>query len=478
MKIVSKFIVFFFYAGFSSFATAEELNLSQALQRLIDYYPTLQIAKLKTEQASWEINNVKNRLSWKLNGAAGMVHDVSAFGTPFDRFEASANLDRKLSSGHSVGVSGRYQYNDDSFVINNSLPNPSQSLDFDINYRIPLGQGEDNIGYHQSLLIAETQKNIEELNRKAILKSLTGNIVSLFHEISSLEQRMLYTKASIQRSRRLKQYIVRNKELGLYEDKDVLEANAQLLKVIAERESISLALSEQKNTLRKLLGMDTGSLIDISINRLPSHGMDEDELLSSAKNDDPLLQIKMRTLDIADANIRIALNENSDKKDMVLSLGARTLNGDSATESISEEDYAAQIRFEYEYDLGRHAYTSRIEKIKRQKDIILQEVRLNQDSIKYELTALLDKIKKQHSLINKLKQHQQVSSSKLNDALNRYKQGRIDTTRLIQFENDLHLANLDLSSANTNLSHSEINLSLLTGRLLSQLKIEAEKNKR
>jgi outer membrane protein TolC len=289
---------------------------------------------------------------------------------------------------------------------------------------------------------------------------------------------MLYTKASIQRSRRLKQYITRNKELGLYEDKDVLEANAQLLKVIAERESISLALSEQKNTLRKLLGMETDSLIDINMNRLPSHGLDEDELLSSAKNDDPLLQIKMRTLDIADANIRIALNENSDKKDMVFSLGARTLNGDSATESISEEDYAAQIRFEYEYDLGRHVYTSRIEKIKRQKDIALQEVRLNQDSIKYELTALLDKIKKQRSLIEKLRQHQQVSNNKLNDAMNRYKQGRIDTTRLIQFENDLHLANLDLSSANTNLSHSEINLALLTGRLLPQLKIEPEKLKR
>jgi outer membrane protein TolC len=451
---------------------AEDITLSQAVKRLMDYYPTLQIARLKTDQARWEIKNVKSQLSWKLNGSAGVVHDVSAFGTPFDRFEASANLNRKLDSGHSLGFSGRYQYNDDSFVLNNSFPNPSQSLDFDINYRIPFGQGEDNTTYYQSVLIAEAQQKIEQLNEKAILKSLTANIISLFHEIDNLQQRLSYTETSIKRSRRLNDYITRNKEIGIYEKKDVLESNAQLLKVVAERESLRLALSEQKNALRRLLGINPESSLAVKMEQYTFSDKSSAQFLENAKQDDPELQIKALLLDIADANIRLSLNENADKKDLVLSLGARSLYGDSETDSVSEEDYAAQLKFEYQYDLGGNAYTSRIEKAKRQKDITLQEIRLSKDELNYQLTALLDRISKQHSLIEKLTQHEQVSKRKFTEAMARYRQGRIDTTNIIQFENDLHLASLDLSSAKTNLLQSEANLSLLVGQLLPQLNIE------
>lgn len=451
---------------------AEVLTLSRAVQRLVDYYPTLQIARLKTDQANWEIKNVKNQLSWKLNGSTGVVHDVSVFGTPFDRFEASASLNRKLNSGHSLGFSGRYEYNDDSFVLNNSFPNPSQSLDFDINYRIPFGQGENNTGYVQSLVVAESQKKIERENEKAILKSLVANIVTLFHEIDNLKQRLVYTNTSIDRSRRLKQYIVRNKNIGIYEEKDVLESEAQLLKVIAERESIRLALTEQKNSLRKLLGIEPGTPVDIEIEKFIATGKN---LLPRAEQDNPELQVRKLLLEIADARIRLSLDENTDKKDLVFSLGARSLYGDSQTESVSEEDYAAQLKFEYQYDLGNYAYTSRIEKAKRDKDITLQEIRLNRDEIKYQLTSLQDRIEKQRSLVDKLVEHNRVSGEKYNEAMVRYRQGRIDTTRLIQFESELHLANLDLSSAQTELSKSETSLALLVGDLLPQLNIHNDR---
>ncbi|MEJ2141586.1 MAG: TolC family protein [Gammaproteobacteria bacterium] len=454
----------------STSVQAEVYTLSRAVHRLLDYYPTIQIARLKTDQANWEIRNVKNQLSWKLNGSAGVVHDVSVFGTPYDRFEANASINRKLDSGHSLGFSGRYEYNDDSFVLNNSFPNPSQSLDFDINYRVPFGQGENNTGYEQSLVVAESQKAIEQANEKAILKSLVANIITFFHEIDNLKQRLVYTDTSIDRSRRLKQYITRNKKIGIYEEKDVLESEAQLLKVIAERENLYLAISEQKNSLRRLLGIEPDALVDIKIERYFVDDNDRN-LLEKAEQDDPGLQIKKLLVDIADARIKLSLDENTDKKDLVFSLGARTLYGDSQTDNVSEEDYAAQLKFEYQYDLGNDAYTSRIEKAKRDKDITLQEMRLNKDEVKYQLTSLQDRIKKQRSLIEKLKQHNKVSAKKYNEAMARYRQGRIDTTKLIQFENDLHLANLDLSSAQTELSKSETSLALLVGDLLSQLNV-------
>lgn len=457
---------------------AETLTLSKAIQRLLAYYPTLQIAKLKTDQANWEVRNVKNQLSWKLSGAAGVQHDVSAFNTPYDRFEASANLNRKLTSGHTLGFSGRYRYNDDSFVLNNSFPNPSQALDVDVNYRIPFGQGESNLGYQQSLTIVEAQKKIEQLNEKSILKSLTANVISLFHEIDNLDKRLAYTETSIDRSQRLKDYISRNQKLGIYEQKDMLESEAQLLKVISERQNLRLALDEQKNALRRLLGMDHAEPVSIQLDDFGVSNRETDYLIAMAEKDDPQLAIKGEQLNIADASIRFSINQNTDKKDLLLSLGARSLYGDSSGGSVSEEDYAAQLRFEYQYDLGNDAYTSIINKAKRDKDIALEQIRLNKDDIKYQLTALLNRINNQRSLIDKLEQHYSVSDKKFKDAVKRYRQGRIDTTSLLQFENELHIAELDLSSTKTELSQSEVNLSLLAGELLPMLNVTPAEGQR
>ena len=465
MKQQLKIVIALLFLGTGLPVTAENLNLAAAIKKLNAYYPTLKIAQLKAQQASWEIESIKSRLSWGLNGAVGVTHDVSAFSTPFDRFEATANISRKLESGHTVGISGGYKYNDDSFVINNSFPNPSQALNLDLNYRVPLGQGENNTSYHQSLTIAELQKRIEQLNEKAILKSLTEQVINLFYEIENTEKLMVYTESSIKRSQRLKNYISRNKEIGIYEKKDVLESEAQLLKVISERESLRLAISEQKHALRKLLGIESNLPISLIIEDVPFNDLETTELLIAAENDYPQLQIKQHLLEVSDARIISALDENSDQKDIVFSIGARSLYGDSSTDSVSEEDYAAQLRFEYNYDLGQKSYTSKIEKTKKEKDIALQEIRLNKNEIKYQLNALLDKINKQKIVLERLTQHKKVSQEKYNEAMQRYKKGRIDTTDLIRFENDLHISNLDYSSANINLSHSEMNLALLTGRI-------------
>ena len=450
-------------------ANAEKLDLETAIKKLINYYPTLKIAQLKMQQANLEIDSVKSQLSWDLNGSVGVSHDVSAFSTPYDRFEAAANISRKLESGHSMGVSGRYQYSDDSFVLNNSFPNPSESLNLDLNYRVPLGRGEGNNGYQQSLAIAEMQKNIEALNKKEILKALTQQVVNLFYDIDNTEQRLIYTESSIKRSKRLRNYISRNMELGIYEEKDILESEAQMLKVIAEKENLILALDGQKHVLRKLLGINIGVPINLIDTAVSSSNGTEDELLMLAENDSPILQIKKYLLDISDAKIISGMDVNSAQKDIVFSVGARSLYGDSSSGNVSEEDYSAQLRFEYNYDLGNKSYTSKIGKIKKEKNIAIEDLRLSKNEVKYTLNSLLDKINRQKIVKGRLRQHKEISQKKYNEAMRRYKKGRIDTTDLIRFENDLHIVSLDYVSSDINLSHSQVNLALLTGNLWASL---------
>lgn len=468
----SRLAILLFLSAAGLVVNAEELTLAGAVNKLKNYYPSLKIAQIKAQQANLEIETIKSQLDWSLNGSVAMTHDVSAFSTPYDRFEAGGSVSRKLESGHTMGISGRYQYNDDSFVINNSFPNPSQSVNLDLSYRVPLGRGENNTIYNQSLMIADIQRNIEKLNEKSILKSLLEQVINLFYEIDNTEKRLNYTQLSINRSERLRDYISRNKQLGIYENKDVLQADAQLLKVKADRENLLLLLSEQKYALIKLLGISSDENITLKIEDAPVIGLSGDALLMAVVNDHPQLHIKKHLVEASDARIISALNENNDQKDIIFSIGARSLYGDANTDSVSEEDYAAQLKFEYKYDLGKRSYNAKIDKVKKEKDIALQEVALIESDIKYQLNALLYKINKQQDILNQLKKHKVISQEKYDDANQRYKKGRIDTTDLIKFESDLHSANLDYAAININLSRSRMNMALLSGMIWDMLALD------
>ena len=90
----------------------DSLTYTQALQNVINTYPTLDIARLQVEQARQELDKVESTLGWALAAQGGLNHDVSLFGTPSDVADALASLDRTLRSGDRVGVSGSYRYED------------------------------------------------------------------------------------------------------------------------------------------------------------------------------------------------------------------------------------------------------------------------------------------------------------------------------------------------------------------------------
>ena len=80
---------------------AERLSVHQMLARILETYPSLTVASLEVARAREETVRVEARLGWVLGAQAGVGHDVSFFGTPSDRFDAGATLNRRLESGNS-----------------------------------------------------------------------------------------------------------------------------------------------------------------------------------------------------------------------------------------------------------------------------------------------------------------------------------------------------------------------------------------
>ena len=87
-------------------ALAESFTLHQALRRVMQTYPSVEIARLQARRAQQDVVKAKSLLGWSLAGQVGASRDLSPFsGTPSDRIDATAGLERALSSGGTLGRS-------------------------------------------------------------------------------------------------------------------------------------------------------------------------------------------------------------------------------------------------------------------------------------------------------------------------------------------------------------------------------------
>ncbi|MGD8576543.1 MAG: hypothetical protein PVG13_05615, partial [Thiohalophilus sp.] len=108
-------------------AAESSMGFEKVVDNILRHYPTLEVARLQVARAIEEVPKVEGQLDWELSGSGGVSHDVSLFGTPSDRGDINLSLERQLESGHSVGVSGGYTYEDSSFTFSPLFPNPSHA---------------------------------------------------------------------------------------------------------------------------------------------------------------------------------------------------------------------------------------------------------------------------------------------------------------------------------------------------------------
>ena len=239
----------------------EALTFPQALQKVIDTYPTLDIARLQVEQARQDMLKVESTLGWQLAAEGGANHDVSAFGVPSDVGDAFASLNRQQSffcfingSGDSLGVSGGYRYEDSSTSINPLLPNPSERINLDLNYRILFGQGRNNPQYAQGLVTAEATVLLQKANELGIREQLANQTQDVFYSAASVRAQLATAQSAVDRATRLKQYVTERLELGLAEEKDTLQADAQLQARMSDLRTLQVAWEQQRTTLNRLMG--------------------------------------------------------------------------------------------------------------------------------------------------------------------------------------------------------------------------------
>jgi len=112
---------------------SETVSLQKMLDRVIETYPSIEIAALQVEQARQEFAKVRSTLGWQVYSQAGIAHDLNFINSPTDRFDVSAGMRRSFESGSQFEIAGQYAYAESDAALTPFLPNPSRSSGLDIN---------------------------------------------------------------------------------------------------------------------------------------------------------------------------------------------------------------------------------------------------------------------------------------------------------------------------------------------------------
>lgn len=447
---------------------ATALTFSQALQKVIDTYPTLDIARLQVEQARQEMYKIESTLGWQLAAEGGVNHDVSMFGVPSDVADAFASLNRTLPSGDSLGVSGSYRYEDSSATISPLLPNPSERINLDLNYRMPFGQGRDNPQYVQGRVSAEAAVLLQKANELSIREQLANQTQELFYGAATIRAQLATAQSAVDRARRLKRYVLERLELGLAEEKDILQSDAQLQSRLSDLRTLQVAWEQQRTTLNRLMGrawdaefiplLDTRPLMIVQHEQKPS-------LLKEAEANSPGLLTNQARLIQNEANLQLRRDSRKDVFDVVVSVGGRTASGDNAAGYVDEDDLAGGVRLEYKQALDKRGLDADIYQAQLNLRIAREDERKIRDDLRYSVTGLLSEVKANQLSLTAHQRRLVSEEKKVNEALERYRVGREATDRLIQFENEMQVARLALEQDRIALERRLTNLSILLGRI-------------
>jgi outer membrane protein TolC len=440
-------------------------SYEEVLARVIAVYPTLQSAIIQVQRSTLELDRIYATLGWNATADTNFNHDLAGFGTPADTITARGALTRKLESGDRITLDASYVRTDNEVVFINTLPNPSNDSAINLSYRKPFQKGAGNIEYHSSEQAARAQIAAQQAEEFNVRDTLAKQVALLYFGLATIEADHANTSAGVDRLRRLHEFVIRNKKLGISDEKDLLQSQARLDRKLAVLTKLETARNQSLFNLNRLMNIPAttkySSRIDYSKKEIPAR----DILHKQVFNYSPALNIAYASKQTAESNIEVQRNNKKNTLDVIVSVGARAKAGPTKETDINETDLAGKVALEYRAYLDKSGLRAALQQALLNKDIADNQIRQLDIDLNNEIDRLLGLIHDQTRSIDSNSRLKQAEQKKFDEAVSRYRTGRTTTADLINFEEDLSVAELALANSRVELVSSFNELARLRGTI-------------
>lgn len=453
----------------SASSQAETLSPEQVLQRVIDHYPSVTIAAIEIERARQSTKVADSQLGWQLQAQAGAERGVGLFGTTSDNLTLGAGVSRLLDSGSSLTIEGAIRHEDSETVFSPTIPNPATSSSFGVSYRQPLSRNTSLRTYEEAKIAARLELDLAKAESDESYDLLALQVIDLYFSAAVLRARIDNVEESIVRTKRLQRYINNNASIGISEEKDVLQVNAQLHSLLAQRKNLETTWMQQMVSLNRLMERPWNA--DISTRyEIVSTKDDFETLFLNARSYSPKIKLLDAQLSLADSVIRTRREERESDFDLVLFAGGQNYAGDNVTGSTSESDLTGGLRFEYKETIDKSGVDAKLYQAQLERNRVLQDRKLLLENLHYDLSSILAEIKANDSALEAHEKSLKSENIKVDEAMKRYRSGRIDIDVLITFEDQLSQAKLSLELQRISLVQRHYKLKIMLGQLWNKIR--------
>ena len=444
-------------------------SYEEVLARVIAAYPTLQSAIIQVQRSTLELDRIYSTLGWNATADTSFTHDLAGFGTPADTVTARGALTRKLESGDRITLDASYIRTDNEAVFINTLPNPSNDSAINLSYRRPFQKGAGNVEYHSLEEAAKAQIKASQAEEFDLRDALAEQVATLYFGLATIEVNLANTSEGIDRLRRLHEFVIRNEKLGISEEKDILQSQARLDRKLASLTILETARNQQLYNLNRLMNIAAttkySSRLDYAKKELPARNILHDEVFSYS----PALNKAYASKRTAESNIEIQRDNKKDTLDVILSVGARAKAGPTEETDLDETDLAGKVGLEYRAALDKSGLRAALQQALLNRDIADNQIRQLDIDLNNEIDRLLGLIRDQKKSISSNSRLTQAEKKKFDEAVSRYRTGRTTTADLINFEEDLSVAESALANSRVDLVSSQNELARLRGTIWQEL---------
>lgn len=440
------------------------LSLEQIIQKVVDHYPSIKSAAFQVQRARQENIKVESQLSWLLNANAGYRRDTSVFlGTAIDRYNVGGSLNRNLDNGGSLSFNANVSKEDSAVSFGPSFPNPLTKSRLDINYRHRFEKGAGNPLYEEGLQAAEVSEKLALSDKLNLYDQLASQVIDLYIGAATTQARIKSIEKTIERTERLSVYIKDEFKLGLSEEKDVLQVNARLSINRADKKSLQVAWNKQLISLNRLMGRQWDAALSPNLKITSSkNNKFKDVYLQSQQHSPNLKRIDAR-VKLAESQIRSSRDKRKDDLDMVVFLGNEFNQGDLPGNNLDESEMVGGVSIEFNRGLDKSGFDAELRQAHYDRGLALQDKKQILEDLQYSISSLLAEIKLSDAALLAFKSSVNAEQKKLDEAVERYKDGRIETDRIIDFESQLATAELSADLQLIELIRRQHQLNLIRG---------------
>jgi len=471
-------------ATFTAPAPAKEISLKQAIETVLAHHPDLNVSRIDSAIAATETGRIEGVLDPVLSAtilASGEQVPINSIYQPSENRigQMIGKISKPLANGGSLGADFNYTRTSQGFITSPFASqlarfNPSYRNQVNINYRQPMLKGYGRPEYNQALISAQARLKQSKKQQRVIAHNLTLRVINAYYQLASDDINIDIAKQAVKRAKTLLLYQRSREQFGLIEKADRLQAGALLA---ARKTDLQRSLSHRLNdqsTLNRLMLHRSNDAIAILRDLDPNtqHPAKLNAAIDKAEQLRPELQVLNAQIQAADAQLAIARDADQMQLDIVAKLGTRALERSplqAAVAGLSINDHFASLSLEYSDALGRSAARAAILKAELQRQRIdadrLQVLEHIHDDISAARTAITAGLPTLHMA----KKQVRAEHRKFKAEMKRYRQGRSDTSTLVQFEGELRNAALNAQLQQLTIELAETQLAWAQGRLLYDL---------